>query len=273
MADNYGNVGNNCIHLDVSAYMENLYKELKNIPFYKTERGYQYAAYLLDDPQKSMYAKALLDGDPNGAGLDERSGQKLKKDLQDTVETLTSILISDDDLNKWITFQEECGGVKAYHQCLEKFQDSIVCLSLEKLLNLDDTESENRSDEYFQYSTGEVLYADIAKIWEEENIATQKCANGMVLNHNNPFADISIEEQSFIYGSNYGQFERIGLTTSHTMTKVAKDTEKSYLVLQPGFKIKKLKNTAGTKNADVLFDDTFTTELTQTDTNVYVYID
>ena len=41
-----------------------------------------------------------------------------------------------------------------------------------------------------------------------------------------------------------------------TLTKVAKDTERSYIVLQPGFKIKKSKLVANTKKSDIVFDAT-----------------
>lgn len=270
------------IDLKMPPICQQIYDEICNIPFYKTEDGYQYAAYLLDDEERVTLTHAFLENQNPDDYFEGLGGQPEKETIQGifrkSIEKLSEIKVSEESLTAWITFQKEREGILEYHRCIEDLYEQIVLsvFTMKAMTDEKDTEEtpkENPTNRIIcRYAKNEVWCEDARKAWEDLHKAGGASAD-LVLNHNNPFADISIQEQQFIYGSIMGQFETLGLTTSHTLTRVAKDTERSYIALQPGFKIKKSKGMTSKKKQDILFDDTLTTEITQNDDNVYVYID
>lgn len=276
----------NYISVYIPTICQDVYAEIKNIPFYKTDGGYQYASYLLMDMETDTVLRTILNATNGISGITKNAVQKLQTGLQEYIHKLSEIVISDEDLTTWMTFQKELGGIREYHKCLEELSDTLLQICFEMAISdknvlgvvaEEKEENSNKINTVISYEEdgkkSHLLCLDLKQQWVDNRQATQKTSNMQVLNHHNPFADISIEEQQFIYGSVLGQFETLGLTTSHTMTKIAKDTEKSYMALQPGFKIKKSRNLTKKEKQDVLFDDTLTTEIVQTDDDVYIYID
>ena len=275
---------------------ETLYTELNTTPFYKTETGYQFAAYLLSETETPTMVKEFLEKDDYFGcyGITDNVGNEIKELLQTVLDQLSQIAVSDADYTQWITSKKAVGGVAAYHQTMETFMEGLFkiqiktdCLSIfhayrkpteeEKEGSVDDYGRRTMIKENSQIGTftGTVIESiDLAK--EHEKMAINRKQgqgdNNTVLNHRNPFADISIKEQQFLFGSDYGQFEALGLATNHTLTMVPKTTEQSSLILQPGFKIRKMKDLERSKENLVLFDDTLSTEVAQSDNNIYVYI-
>lgn len=253
-----------------------LYRELQSIPLYKTEQGYQFATFLLQSENQSTAICTFLDSEEIPNGLTKETAQHGRKVFRETIDRLSKICITDDALVGWQTFQKEIGDVETYHHIftdlynalvLEQFQAQLITEPTDDAVQI---ESEMDGKRQLRVQGETITLPDFQVRWETSN--QQPVSSDIVLNHNNPFADISIKEQSFIYGSMLGQFESLGLTTSHTVTKIAKDTERSYLALQPGFKIKRSKHIEKQEKQDVIFDDTITTEITQQDENIYVYI-
>lgn len=271
--------------IQIPEIAENAVRELESTPFYKTEKGYQFAGYLLTDDTTETAIGSLLKADDGGVcGFGHGDAlSETQKIFQETISALSEIVVSDENLTMWVTFKKAQGGVKEYHKQLEHlretlflimFKANVLCDASKNAPEKKETGEENQLPVYtLKYQWGRIELIDQAEWQRRKNRGATQGEENMVLNHNNPFADISIKEQSFIYGSMMGQFEALNLSTSHTLTKVAKDTERSYIVLQPGFKIKKSKLVANTKKSDIVFDDTMTTEMTQNDNNIYVYID
>lgn len=259
-----------------------MYEDLVAIPFYKTEDGYRYAAFLLEqEDHKSEIHRFFQRLDyhestsaDKGEGLEEQKA--VRKLFGDALERLSAIKVSDEAVTAWTAFQKEQDGVLEYHQVLEQVKEGLALIVFEFGLHAEEagypTPAEhNPSRMVCHYWKKNVTCIDRKKVYDD--LTKERSSSDIVLNHNNPFADISIKEQQFIYGSIMGQFETLGLSTSRSVTKVPKDTEKSYIVMQPGFKIKKAKTINEKKTQDVLFDDTMTTEIAQKDNNIYIYLD
>lgn len=265
----------------IPARVQTIFSEIKDNPFYKTAEGYQYATYLLtrSDSVESMVQRCLTAAD-DGAFIG------IREIVSEILNRLSQIVITEDELSMWLTFQKENGGIKEYHKCISDL-DNALATNVFNTASLDQEDDqigqiveENRdtndknlfSPITFRYSNGDICCEDLNQRWQAEENSTDINTANIVLNHNNPFSDISIKEQRFIYGSIMGQFESLGLTTSHTMTKLTKD-DKAYMALQPGFKIKKMKTLKEKTKQDVVFDDTLVTEIAQQDENIYIYIE
>lgn len=261
---------------------ETLYRELQSIPMYKTDTGYAFAGFLLDSTEHPTEIASFLASEGAVPGLTNESADHGRALFRKAIEDLSALCITDDALVGWQTFQKEVGDVETYHRILSDLYDDLMLERFRYALETDDTEEtpipEEKTEEMEKTAAklmpiqGDWIPIPSLQLLWESSRSVQPISSEVVLNHNNPFADISIKEQSFIYGSVLGQFESLGLTTSHTLTKVAKDTEKSYLALQPGFKIKRSKHIEKQEKQDVIFDDTLTTEVAQNDDNIYVYI-
>ena len=276
---------------------ETIYTELKTTPFYKTETGYQFAAYLLSQTETPTTIEEFLgDEEGNGCyGMTEAVQKEVRILLQNVLKDLSHLVISDMDYTQWITSKKAVGGVEEYHQILESFIEGLLLIEMKTdcFMTFDfyreptEAEKEGTTDEYGRrnaiaetcrvgtFHGVRLSSIDLKKEYEriEENKGHTSADNNTVLNHQNPFADISIKEQQFLFGSDYGQFEALGLATNHTLTMMPKTTEQSCLVLQPGFKIRKTKDLEDSRENLVLFDDTLSTEVAQSDDNIYVYIE
>lgn len=270
-----------------------VYEEIKSLPFYKAREGYQFAAYLLNDRETttSEFLHPDPEKEPQYWGCKEFVAEGLRNLFLNLIEDLSAITVSDEDLTAWMTFKKSQGGVEEYQHLLQTVLEQIISFELQEeilprermTMPLIQEMTQQEQEELSAHNTARYVYLwyqgsyhrtyDMAEIWQKTE--TGKAASeDVVLNHRNPFADISIKEQQFIYGSVMGQFEMLGLTTSHTLTQVAKDTEHSYLALQPGFKIHRSRKLSDMgKSQPVVFDDTLTTEITESDDNIYVYIE
>lgn len=78
-----------------------------------------------------------------------------------------------------------------------------------------------------------------------------------VLNHRNPFADVSITNQAFLYPTEDG-YEQLSFQSNRHFTRKEQDDHFVYAIT-PGFKV--TKQTIGTPSVALLADDTVSTEL------------
>lgn len=259
------------VSLPIPEIIENAYIELKNTPFYKIESGYAFASHTLQNEDQPTNVQKLLDG------MDDAYYIPILEDVQalfrNAIETLSTIIIAEDDLTVWVSFRKERGAISEYHNTLEHiYQDLIVLFFESDIIGEDERADsisidENKLSVYYKqgYMNLVILDKSIKK--------TEHTAKDFVLNHRNPFADVSIKDQQFLYASDYQQFEALSLNTSQTLTKIQKDEDHAYLALQPGFKIKKLKSIDQRQKQTVTFDNTLTTEIAQQDDNIYIYVD
>ena len=267
---------------------DKLYEELKTIPFYRTEKGYQYAAYLLGSHSASAVQAILKEteepeGEEPPLDIDEVKRDAARPVVKDAMERLTSLVVSDIDLTAWLTFEKAQGAVLEYQEIMEALRTRLMWITFNiefvqeghRALTVEEetrglVEQKTKTDKKCIYGGSTIQVLDADALYEAIKDGMSK-SDDMVLNRNNPFADISIKDQQFLYGSIMGQFESLGLTTSHVLTKVPKTTEQSYLVLQPGFKIRKSKDLVSDKKS-ILFDDTLTSRIVEDDSNLYIYL-
>lgn len=94
---------------------------------------------------------------------------------------------------------------------------------------------------------------------------TRELTKQTVLNKNNPFADITIKNQQYLY-SDGQQFQTLAFTTGHTLTKLQTQDDKVALALQPGFKISKtVERKSINESKSITIDDTLSTPLADLD--------
>lgn len=92
-----------------------------------------------------------------------------------------------------------------------------------------------------------------------------------VLNKNNPFSDIAIENNQFLYATDKGQFNTLSFVTNQTLTKVTQ-SESSYLALIPSFKVQKTVTPFDVTD-DITIDDTVSTPIAENNSNkIMLYI-
>ncbi len=265
----------------VAPAVVSLFVQIQSIPFYREEDGYHFAKHLLslEDGENDIQTFLEDPGKKEAHFPSKMVCMEFAKLLKALLADLENLVIPEEDMSAWMMFQKKQGTIQQYHILLANFLDSIVCLMVSKKVVTGEKADVMETDALdvknplaIQY-TDTVIYEDKQAVWEQQ-MQIKKChSKKMVLNRNNPFADISIEQQQFPYGSVMGEFEVLGLTTSHTVTRVAKSAETSYLALQPGFKIRKTKKVrTGSSGQNVLFDDTISAELAQTDDHMYVYL-
>lgn len=269
--------------VDIPATYTNMYDAIASVPFQKEADGYHYASSFLErDDHAVNKLKALWETEDRTVLPFPTTEHKeaFKAASKAVWDKLCALVIDEKTMQAWITFRNDTGGVRTYHEYLSQFQEELLtnCLALSVVREYDgdikngselphtEVPKESKVCTY----TDTVLLADYTKIQITDK--TKERGQNIVLNHNNPFADISIKEQTFIYGSATGQFEMLELSTSHTVTRMAKDTERTFLALQPGFKIRKQVRINEKTSTDIVFDDTLTTELAQNDNALYVYI-
>lgn len=116
------------------------------------------------------------------------------------------------------------------------------------------------SDDAREFNTA-IRYA-INEDEDERNENQSQKADKVVLNRHNPFADVNISNQSFLYADDEGHFKTLSFRLGHTMSKI--ETEQGdAITLQPNFKIVKSNNRV-VYDDDISFDDTVSTRLPET---------
>lgn len=145
---------------------------------------------------------------------------------------------------------------------------------MQKLQNSQETDTIKEYEEIknrFLDACAEVYFIEAAPqfnnriIYEQEDEASygqEVNRKRVVLNHNNPFADVNIKNQSFLYPDENGVFKTLSFRLGHTMTVVEKD-DKEIVALQPNFKISKSNNREKV-DTNISFDDTLTTPMPET---------
>ena len=98
--------------------------------------------------------------------------------------------------------------------------------------------------------------------------AKRKAGSRKVLNKHNPFADITIQNQQFLFADDDG-FKTLSFTTGYTMTKIAGEDNDAIIALQPGFKISKSTDRQSlNQKSDIAMDDTLTTPVKESSNDI-----
>lgn len=95
-----------------------------------------------------------------------------------------------------------------------------------------------------------------------DNDASNDDKKTKVLNKNNPFADITIENQSFLYPDANGVFQTLNFNVGHTISQIENENSAA-LIMSPDFKISKSKSRQSITNT-ISMDDSITSPIPET---------
>ena len=154
---------------------------------------------------------------------------KFKNDLR-------SLSIAKDDFFAYMRQSKAQGGVLTYFDIKERLRYAII-----PVLHIDDFN-----------------IAVTRPVFTLENESVHQSHN-VILNHKNPFADINIQNQEFIYPDSKGKFQTLRFNVGYTMGKLDMN-EKHAVVLQPDFKISKTSE-RNNNTSTITMDDTITTPM------------
>lgn len=222
-------------------------KEIQNIPFAKTADGsYRFASWVYDLNYKQEEHDELLDSP---------CGQEADMLIRQTKEKLEKVLISDDDYIKWSIHRKESGGVAEYHRILRNLSVSLMMLSI-------------------SYSADDIMSC-VHK--SEEQFYGKKSSDAgyalkVVLNRNNPFADVTIKSQQFFYKTADGSTETLFFNTNNVVDKTDKN-DKGMLTMRPGFSVTKERGVAQKPMQEVTFSNTITEPVVNDEDHIYIHID
>lgn len=106
---------------------------------------------------------------------------------------------------------------------------------------------------------GDRIDRDSYHDYTENTTSTTTKSDITILNHRNPFADITIENQEFLYPDTDGKYQTLQFNVGYTMSKI-EDENSAAIVMQPDFKITK-KLDRNTVENTITMDDTITTPM------------
>ena len=153
---------------------------------------------------------------------------KFKRDLAD-------LCIDREDFLAYMRQSVRRGGVVTYFEIKERLRYAMI-----PVICIDD------------------MPVDVPEEFQLIN-ENEKSSKNVILNHNNPFADITIQNQEFIYPDKNGKFQTLNFNVGYTMSKL-EDDGKAAIVLQPDFKISK-SNDRNKVTSAITMDDTITTPM------------
>lgn len=210
-------------------------------------------AYVIDDRNVlkveddiKAYCQEIKDFMESGGGTDDRYPFAIETadallEAYDAFKTaLKTLRLPIDEVRLYQRKNTKGDHIKAYEQLKKQLTYAMVPLL------------HQRQRQYDRYDRGPKPLLSERVIALDDNKKT-------ILNHNNPFSDITIENQSFIYPGDDGTYQTLQFHTGYTMSK-AEDETSCAVVLQPDFKISKTEDRTIVKN-NVTMDNTISTKL------------
>ena len=261
-------------------YMK-LFAELKSMPFYKVDNGYRYGGKLLTNAEKVPATVVFL---TDRTLYDD---EELNTLFDSFIDSLKQIFISDEVFDKYTTTHQPVGEVAHYKDLIKSTSQKLFQIIMKyNLKNLKTRDSDDVEDALLFEDAGYRKSVADSKVLSTDKLGSmliyslinnktnsKTSSDQPVLNHRNPFADISIKEQTFIYGSTYGQFESLKMVTSHILTKNETNENSGFIEMKPGFKIvKEHGESLNDQNPRVSFDDTLSSAIAEENDECYVYI-
>lgn len=221
-------------------------QDIKKIPFAKTDDGYRFAYWVYD----------LNDTEEKRTELAESfHGNEAVKLLEDTKQKLEEIIVTEDDYLGWSVHKKEAGGIKQYHKVIHDLSISLLMLTITET-------AENITEN--THKTSEELYT----VKKNQSSKDTK----MVLNRNNPFADVTIKSQQFFYKTDTGETETLFFNTNNIVEKIDKNG-RNMLSMRPGFTVTKEHGVVQRPMQKVTFANSVTESIVDNDDHIYIHID
>lgn len=156
--------------------------------------------------------------------------------FQEMINGLLELKIPEDELNDYIKRKQSGKNIKKYNQLKDEFRYAIHEYVVVK------------GTDYINYDLNDF------KTNSGENV---------ILNHNNPFADVSIENQQYLYPTNDKKFKTLSFNIGYIMDKQTTNNNES-IVLTPNFKIKNTYD-RDNFNIDINMSDAITSPIKKTE--------
>lgn len=226
--------------------LSRIMNEIQLIPFYKQNDFYvvKQDAYL-DIHQKilSIVEDNLNDeleqheGDYNDMVRDVYT--QLHEDIEHFKDELFDVKISESEIRQYQQKNQIIGDVEVYIDLKESLKLALIPAAL----------------------LGNTYHRPTAIT------TTAKKGSRQVLNHRNPFADVTIKNQQYLYNDGES-YKTLSFMTGHTLTKQVNEDDEEVLLLQPGFKISKSEDRLSVyAGGTIVMDDTITTKIEDDDSD------
>lgn len=226
-------------------------QDLRKIPFAKTEDGYRFAYWIYDLNDTEENRQELEMGD---------KGEDVVKLIEKAKTELKNIIVTEDDYLGWTVHKKESGGIKQYHEILHNLSIDLILLNIET-----DPESIIEGE-----STGHP-HINVKDFYLYQN--GESSTNGkVVLNRNNPFADVTIKSQQFFYKTEAGETETLFFNTNNIVEKVDKNGH-DMLTMRPGFTVSKECGVVQRPMQKVTFANSVTEPIVEDEDHIYIHID
>lgn len=219
-------------------------KELQATPFAKTDRGYQFANWVYDLNKKDDLQKLL----------ESVHGEEVAALIQKAKEDLMKIVITEDEYTQWTLYKKNIGGIALYHKLINDLQIAVFLLAIPH--NIEEIQKTTTFTEKNIYE-------------KSDRNKPQKIK--MVLNRNNPFADVSIKSQRFFYKTEDGSTETLCFDTNNIVEKTDKN-DRSMFTMRPGFLVSKEHGVMKNSMQKITFSSSITEPLAEDDTHIYIHI-
>lgn len=221
--------------------------DLRNIPFAKTEDGYQFASWVYDLNEEKKESQTEFSDTPNG---------KKAAELFEKAKTeLAGISIKEDEYLAWTIHKKEGSNIRNYHQILQELSINFLMLSVSK--TAEEIQEANHATEKQLYGRTRAQSSDETR---------------RILNRNNPFADVTIKSQQFFYKTPENETETLFFDTNNIVEKIDKN-DRDMLVMRPGFSVAREHGAVQRPMQKITFSDSMTEPIVNDDNHIYVHID
>lgn len=220
---------------------------LSKVPFAKMDDGYRFAYWVHDLNVRDEDLQNLAEA-PHG--------DEAKQFLDAAKAELMEIVVSEDDYLAWTAHKKEVGGVTTYHKVMHDLAINLMLLTVN--ITADDIEQASHNTEETEYQ----FYLNNHKSKDSRRI----------LNHKNPFADVTIKNQQFFYKSSSSEAETLFFSASNVVEKTEKN-EKNMFSMRPGFSVVREKGVVQQPIQTVTFSNSMVESIVGDEDHIYIHID
>ena len=192
--------------------------------------------------------RGSIEYDDNNQTIEREELVYVKEKLEDAVatfrETALAIRINKEDLQHFLDRDEYKGSMVEVVKLKNALSRGVAvyCYAAEHLQKMINSRH-NRSQTIYYDDAQEDWVSELADYQPLSKTKAQevRTAKTRVLHRNNPFADVSIANQQFLYVDGDNAFSTLSFSNGYTVDKIEKEDE-SYLAMQPNFKVAKSKS-------------------------------
>ena len=151
--------------------------------------------------------------------------------------------------------KKDAGGVAQYHKVIHELSVGLFMLNIS-------------TNPYDVKKSGHWTESDLYGTQENDVSGVDK----MILNKDNPFADVTIKSQQFFYKASDGSTETLFFNTNNIVEKVDKNG-KDMFTMRPGFSVTKEHGVVQRPMQRVTFANSITEPVVGDEDHIYIHID